>query len=410
MASQIPLVKLEREAGREFYVFLGVDCDDSYRIPGGMTENFKRIGLRFEGHALRPDEIASMVQRQNIEMHSFNSLQYRMWEHDDPGNPFEQSDDRKPEESLAESCKRYELMLQWLSTLGEGTWQAFNKAGLALGLFDNTQDSRSAFRRFVLLAHIDVSNDGTRWSISPSALVRFPDDPLNGFLVGPRTNTMLQKIGGVLPLNKVLQSYYAGPSRIDLESGILSDDGGIAALEIVNAGITSIHLAQLLPVLDGWKNMLQPVSNLNISSYVIERWQMGKFEKCDTFYARHGVYHGETGLYRLYREGDKSGRTLTLFFEEPAQRWLRGDWYGLRFLALEAAGDYSMKAVYSPIGSELLVPASQRWPLLYERALSLASGLLPGQADNSKWLSYPRIPLNIARMLCKKLNVVLREM
>ena len=41
-------------------------------------------------------------------------------------------------------------------------------------------------------------------------------------------------------------------------------------------------------------------------------------------------------MYRMHRDGDGSGRTLTLFFDEPAQRWLRGDWYGLRFLALEA--------------------------------------------------------------------------
>ena len=34
LASQIPLVKLERQAKGQFYVFLGVDSDESAGIPG----------------------------------------------------------------------------------------------------------------------------------------------------------------------------------------------------------------------------------------------------------------------------------------------------------------------------------------------------------------------------------------
>lgn len=349
-----------------------------------------------------------MAQR-GVDIHSFNSLKYRMWTNDEPGDPFEQSDDWRPVEALSEQCERFERMLHWLSSLGEGTWEAFNRAGLALGMFNNTQGARSAFRRFMLLAHIDVSSDGLRWSVSPRALVRFPDDPSNGFLVGSRTDTILQTIDNLRPLNKVLQSHYAGPLRLDLDLDVHQKNDEIAALGIVDAEITSLRLANLLPSLDESKNTLQPVSNLNTNSYVIEKWQTSQFEKCDTVYDRNGVYYGESGMYRLYRDGDRPGRTLTLFFDGPTQRWLRGDWYGLRFLALEAVGDRSMKAVYNPGAGKLYVPVSQRWPLLYERALTLASGLLPGCADNLKWLSYPRIPFNLAQTLCKKLNVVLTE-
>ena len=113
-------------------------------------------------------------------------------------------------------------------------------------------------------------------------------------------------------------------------------------------------------------------------------------------------------MYRISLEGDRTSRTMTLFFDEPAQRWIRGDWYGLRFLSLEA-GQACVEVVHDSGASELLIPASQRWPLLYERALTLASGMLPGRAANPDWLSYPRIPLDLAKVLCGKLNVNLME-
>ena len=109
-------------------------------------------------------------------------------------------------------------------------------------------------------------------------------------------------------------------------------------------------------------------------------------------------------MYRFSRQSDPSGRTLTAFFDEPRQRFLRGDWYGLRFLSVEAPS-----AVYDAAGGALLIPDSQRWPLLYERALTLASGLLPDRADNAAWLRYPNLPRSVAETLCGKLNVNMAE-
>ena len=409
MALQIPLVKLERRARGEFYVFLGVDSDQSYRIPGGLAETFRQNGLRFEeDYALQPNQIASMVQRQNIEIHGFNSLEYRPWTNENPGDPFEQSDGWQAQKASSESCARFERLLHWLSTRGEGTWEAFKQASETLDVSDDRQEARSALRRLSLLGHIDLSGDGSKWSISPSAFVRFPDDPSIGFLVGQRTDTLLRKVGELWPLTQVLQPHYSGPLRIDSGSDIPQDANDVTTLGVIDVGVTAIRLADLLPALSQWKDMLQPVSNLSTGSYHIEKWHGGEFQTCDTVYDRNGFYYGESGMYRLHRDGDSSGWTLTLFFDEPAQRWLRGDWYGLRYLALDA-GHGDIEAVHDSTAGVLLIPASQRWPLLYERALTLASGLLPGRATNPDWLSYPCIPLNLARKLCTKLNVSLTE-
>ena len=39
LASQIPLVKLERNPQREFYVFLGVESAEGFKIPGGLEHS-----------------------------------------------------------------------------------------------------------------------------------------------------------------------------------------------------------------------------------------------------------------------------------------------------------------------------------------------------------------------------------
>ena len=406
LASQIPLVKLERRARGEFYVFLGVDSDESTGIPGGLGKTLQDLGLRFdEDFPLQPDEIKPMVQGQDIEIHGFNTLQYRQMEYDEPGDPFDQSDAWQPQEASPESNALAERLLHWVSVLGEGTWEGFNQACNVLKVAGDKQEVRSALRRFILLGHLDLSDDGSRWSVSPAVLVRFPDNPDSGFLAGRRTGSFLRRIGEFWHINETPQSYYFGPARIELNPG---GSENTATLEITDAGATSTRLAALLPDLNGWKESLQSLDNLRVTSYEFERWQSGSFQPCDNVYDRDGIYYGEPGMYRVSLEGDRSGRTLTIFFDEPAQRWLRGDWYGLRFLSLEP-GQTCLEAVHNSRTGELLIPAAQRWPLLYERALTLASGMLPGRVANPDWLNYPRVPLDLAKVLCRKLNVNLLE-
>ena len=376
LASQIPLVKLERRARGEFYVFLGVDSDESTGIPGGLGKTLQDLGLRFEeDFPLRPDEIQSMVQRQDIEIHGLNALQYRQMEYEDPGDPFDQSDAWQPQEASPASSALMERLVHWLSVRGEGTWEGFNQACNVLKVAEDKHEARSILRRLVLLGHLDLSDDGSKWSVSPAVLVRFPDNLNNGFLAGQRTESFLRMLGEFLHLNETPQSFYSGPPRIDLNSDVAENTAG---LEIIDAGATSTRLAALLPDLNGWKESLQSLDSLRVTSFEVERWQSGGFQPCDNVYDRDGIYYGEQGMYRMSLEGDRSGRTLTLFFDEPAQRWVRGDWYGLRFLSLES-GQAHVEAVYDSVTRELLIPASQRWPLLYERALTLASGMLPGR-------------------------------
>ena len=67
------------------------------------------------------------------------------------------------------------------------------------------------------------------------------------------------------------------------------------------------------------------------------------------------------------------------------------------------------EVVYDYSTNDLLIPVDERWPLLYERALVLASGNLPARADNPRWLKYSGISSELVQLLTKKLNVSIRE-
>ena len=409
MASQIPLVKLERSAHREFYVFLGVDDDWSYGIPGGLGNVLSRVGIRFdELSELSPEHIASMVQRQDIEIYGFNSLTYRPWVYRDPGDPLAASVERFSTNEPDGSWATHERLLHWISSRGEGTWEHFKSDCEIIGVVDDWSDAGSVLRRFRLLGHIDVSPDGSNWSIAPSAFVRYPDNKSKGFLVGQRTEVLLDQVETVGGNVRTTQNHPVGPQLIELELSDADQLRNLNELGIMDAGVTACRLANLLPDLEGWKNSLEPIASLNPGRLEIERWDQGRFQSCDTLYVRDGVYFGQSGMYRFRSHDEQSRRSMTVFFDQTSQRWLKGDWYGLRFLHI-VAGPCTAGAVHDLATGSLFIPTAKRWPLLYEQALTLASGLLPIPSGNRNWLEYRRVPIDIARILCQKLNVILVE-
>ena len=316
---------------------------------------------------------------------------------DDPGDPFALSDEPIRESASPELGIQFEKLLYWLSAVGGGTWQTFAQACVALGVVDERQHARSVLRRLRLLGHVDSSQDGSHWEVSPAALVLLPIQPEKGFLAGQRVPSLVEEEGGIH--GRTHQPDYQGPPRVEIVP-----DGSHARISTV--GQTATKLAELLPAINEWMDSLQQMPKLLTTQFDLQIWDGRQFEPCNTFYERDGRYYGTSGMYRLSRSENKFSYETTLFFDEPNQRWLRGDWYGLRFLAVGTSGS---DAIHDPDANILLVPAAQRWPLLYERALVLASGLLPGSTDSRNWLRYQGIPLDLALTLCRKLNVRLRQ-
>jgi hypothetical protein len=170
-----------------------------------------------------------------------------------------------------------------------------------------------------------------------------------------------------------------------------------------------MRLAALLPNLDVWKETLARIERLNTTTCVIERWDGQRYASCPDLYQRDDRYFGASGLYRLTREA--TSYRMVLYFDGKRQHWLKGDWYGLRFLTYKDAG-LEEEPIYYSVSNELRVLAAERWPLLYERALALASGLLPQRVTDTagaEWLIYRGVPAALTQALANKLSVPAKE-
>jgi hypothetical protein len=58
---------------------------------------------------------------------------------------------------------------------------------------------------------------------------------------------------------------------------------------------------------------------------------------------------------------------------------------------------------------QLAIPIAQRWPLLHDRCLVLASGRLPSRLGGEQWLRYPGVSRELLGLLKDKLPFDLQE-
>ena len=406
----IPAVKFEKRSRGEFYYFLGMEGQriDFLDLVRTIFEQWDLPGNIIPA-LLTPDEIKSMVSQTELETHSLNALTYKSLWPSDFNDPFDLSDAFSNAETVRDPSlgDRYNRLLHWLSATAEGTWQTFKNICSVLQLVDDVNTERSIFRRLTLLGHIESSENGQKWSICPTALVQSTMDPSVCFLTGQQTPTLIEHLKEHCEAETLPQPNHQGPSCVKVDS-IFPDDGTLSGFNIGQAGTVSVQLAKLLPDLEDWKDILPAIDRLSTTTYNIEIWNGREFTRCDKFYERHGKYFGESGMYRLRKKEEYNPYRIVLYFHEPNQRWLRGDWYGLRFLAYDSAGR-QFEVKYDSSANEVLIPFEEHWPLLYERALVLASGMLPARDKNFRWLKYTDISNELIQLLAEKLRITITE-
>ena len=406
----IPSVKFEKGARREFFIFLTVQNPKTGDFLNQVQTAFTRWNLKGNifPQFFSYDDIKSMVGRSDFETHGLNTLAYKSLWSNDISDPFDLSD-AFIDNNIGDIAfgERYDQFLHWLSATAEGTWQTFAKVCDVLRLAVDAKETKAIFRRLRLLGYIESSENGQKWSICPTTLVQYTTDQDVYILTGQQTPMLVEQLMKHYEVELLPQPNYQGPSCVRV-NGIFTDDVALNGFNIVHAGTVSVQLAQLLPDLEGWKDILPAIDRLSTTTYNIEIWNGRKYIQCDNFYEKNERYYGESGLYRLTKKAENNHYQIVLYFDEPNQRWLRGDWYGLRFLAYDSAGR-DFEAKYDSSAGEILIPVEEHWPLLYERALVLASGMLPARNKNSKWLKYPSVSSELAQLLTNKLNAAITE-
>jgi hypothetical protein len=424
LANKIPLVKCAKTPRDQFYFFLGVKGWSDVYLPEEVWRVLELLGL--EGSAYWPIEINYIqwkLRGEEIETHYFKPSEttaaidsaarpvpgYTTTGVGHTIDPFDLSETEFPDIGLDDSKadQRFDQLLYWLSARAEGSWEVFVQACQLLRLVKEPKHARYIQRRLMLLGHVECSADGARWSICPAAAVRSQSGEV--FLCGQRTPELLEEISEQFGIVDRPQPEHSCPTRLEINGFSLGEGETIrfkAGVTFTAAGPASAKLTTILPDLAGWQDSLTRIVKLNPYSYEIERWADGRFSPCQQINERHNIYSGESGMYRLTHR--VTGVGMTLYFDQAGQRWLKGDWYGLRFLAHQTAGARCV-VEHDFEKNELKIPIAQHWPLLYERALVLSSGFLPRRIKDSGLLIYQKVPVNLSLVLAQKLKVSVEE-
>lgn len=319
--------------------------------------------------------------------------------------PPEAAPDNGDAATIADRTSAHTRLLVWMSATGSGSQATFQNAALALDLVCNAAEARRLMRRLRLLGHVETSADGAHWSIAPPVLARLAlaGDP-EFVLCGGRDVRLLEALGRCAWVEENPQPAGLGPAAIivhgEAEPVVKTVRDAGTPVQVVD-GVAG-RLAAILPSIADWPETLPSLAGVSPTLFDL-RWFNGE----DFVEA---AWTGRGGLYELWEPAAGAAGIMvpryTLFFDAARERWLRGDWYGLRFLALTAA-DVARCARYDAGSGRLAVPEEQRWPEVYERAAVLAAGRLPRL--HGGWLIYEGVTEEVTEALATKLDVNLEE-
>jgi hypothetical protein len=403
----IPVVRVEKRPRRGgYYLFLGIESPVIGQVPEEvqpLLRCFHQIGHALD-QPLTFDEIRPMSAEYSVYDY-VRLIPYLRRSLPPASDPFEEAgidEETVAHNEVVSQTQQYDRLLTWLSAMGQGSWQVFHHAWQSLGIASRPQQ---VLRRLRLLGHIETSVDRKRWTIAPSVVFPITTDERVGrwILCGQRNTRLLQHFHQRASVEIIPQPQGDGPAAVYLDVTSASDlatilgTAGQTVYQVEQPGLT---LARVLPSLDGWKQSLESLQGIRPHEFTLKRFTGNSFDEVH--------FSGESGLYELWplkvrAAGRASVRPdYTLYYDATEDRWLRADWYGLRFLARYDAGQLC-PVRFNSDRNQLAVPADWRWPEVYERALVLASGRLPLRKNG--WLIYEHVGAELVDELRDKLRL-----
>jgi hypothetical protein len=400
LSSLVPLLRVEKKAkgGKKYFFFIAFQSDCFGQLPEAVINAklldpsqpyFKSTAVHPKQNKFKYDDIKSMVGIAHQVEDYTNPIPYILIEPEIIEDPFSLLIDSQESNSID---TRYQNLLHYLSALGSGTWEKFNSICQVLEI----SEPRRILRKLKLLGHLETSLDGRKWSIAATSFVLI--DSRGTYLIcGQQTESLLNQL-----------AEYGTVTRNPLRNSIELDDyspeqviAGIQkslAIQIHNSGRVSKRLAEILPDLEAWQARLPVLNGIVPSLYRWQYFQDGQF-------IESGLPR-ETGMYQMLNRENDYVRS-TVFYESEMETFRRGDWYGLRFLALQAS-DTPFIVHHEASMNRLALLYSQRWPEIYERVLVLASGYLPQFVEEEMhlWLIYEGIDSVLLNLMIQKLKLI----
>ena len=410
LTKEIQLIKVEKGAkGGQFYYGLGIVTDDTEQ---SSVDDVEGRLYRFLRHnrslgTVTPSPgglLPHLFSEEEIKTFLTGKLEWRNFNYDIRFEIDEdyiwtnESDFRVEHEGEELSSENFDKLLWWASARGGGSYEAFEQACRELDLLGDYVTPWSILMKLVLLGHAEITRDtkGFAWSIVPTTAVKKDATKDNYFLVGKQTPKLLLNLEQS-SLMKIDKNSNSGFEPILLK---LSEDGSLASHQINKIENAAIIRAKYLPNIKDW------IKNLEIDPFISTRAVVIETD--------FSLYDGKK--FKPYQK-DKE-RVLGFYRIEKREKyikhrffdggyWLAGSYADLRFLDYHYKLKSIKKVLYDNHKKLLLVEERFKWPLMYERAIVLASGKLPKRSlrNNASYLIYENISKELLQMLSEKLEI-----
>jgi len=179
-----------------------------------------------------------------------------------------------------------------------------------------------------------------------------------------------------------------------------------AGVPVRFAGFVARKLCEALPAYSGWLASLPTDGALRTAAYVsCARYDGLSFSQAVHPFEEAGRAVGQEGLYELT---GVDGTCVYRYLDPGLGVWRSGDFHSLRFAGLVAARERGNVFLLAD-GGRAAIPSAQRWPLLHERCLVLASGRLPRWSAEGPSLIYYGVGRALLVGLAGKLSFRLEE-
>ena len=415
LSDVLPLVKYEVGRRGEYYLGVAYDAQvvhDDQDALDRVTPVLREAGLSAKPGAswcVEPEEIAGLL-RGTLECESFTvPIRYErrtrleippvtdLLAAVDPSELLQGTD-------ASESAK-YQRLLHWCSAVGAGDLSGLQLTCDLLGISTEWGGAWSVLRRLTLLGHLEFSAEpSVRWSIAPLALVTPVADSEAAYLAGQRTPRTSEMLEDESAIERVVLP--GAPVRLlirDPESIALRHERDIA---LSSVGCVASQMAARLPVFDDWFRLLPVWDEVDLHRFDIFRYE----PHFDSFEPTDSVHLAPLHLHRFVFDHNGRSQTTLAIKESESGSWRCGDYYGLRFASRKAL--CGCRAMFRAEDSHLIVPSTDRWPMPYERALVLASGLLPQQVRSDEEISllvYDQVTEAFAELMCRLVGVELER-
>jgi hypothetical protein len=298
----------------------------------------------------------------------------------------------------------HDLLLEWASERGCGSWQGFRAAHE----WARPARSRPAWetpgffaRQLSALGHIEIDWRAGSWAAAPPVLTLLPRAGAHALLTGGRTRALLDRLQELLAKRNDLfalqpQKQTAAPSAhlIACESEVSIRELA-KELDIDFTHSVSTQIAELLPPLEAYLRLARSTRGVN-------RFGVSLLDE-ETLEWRDVDDGEERGLYQYEVPHGFEFRLVVSEEEIYAVDKAIGI-----YAALARWGRNRLRYMPTSVNGELIVPLSAPLPTLTARAAVLCSGLAPEKrAEVLVYVNVPReTAVAIARSLDQSLEVI----